>query len=725
MLNDQNNNILKTKTIPVTGMSCAACASSVESMAASTNGVKEARVNFATHQLWITYDTYKFSPDELKKNIQAAGYDIIWSEQADPFDIRRQEYVKLLHQTLVAFALAIPLMIVGMLWMHEHWAQWISALLATPLVFYSGRVFHLKSFKGLKTLTLGMDVLVSMSSLVAYFYSVIVLFINFQSNSHHSVHVYFEPAGMIIAFILLGKTLEERARYKASVSLRNLMQLQEPYAMLVKDNIHERVPVSLINCGDKILVPKGTNFPLDGVITEGVTTVDESMITGEFMPLDKKPGDRVFAGTRNQGSSVIIEVVHLVNETLLAVMVQRIQEAQGSKAPAQQLADKVSAVFVPIILLIAIFTWIGWMLWNGSFENAIYSMVAVLIISCPCAMGLATPVAIVAAIGNASRHGILVKNAAAFDRLSKVNYFVIDKTGTLTWGKPQVAEVIWKVDKPALEILYSMELHADHPLARAIVSYFKSSVSHPVTFSELTIIPGEGITSVYNGITYVAGKSTLFQPDAFQNIHSEIEKKGTVVYFGVPQRIFGWIIFEDQVKPEAREFIEQLHRKQIKVIMATGDQEITARNIAQRLGIHQVYAGLLPNEKATLIQSLQKQGAKVAMVGDGINDAESMARADVSIAMGNGSDVAQDVADITLIKNDLMKIVKAIDLSKKTTRIIRQNLFWAFGYNVASIPIAAGMFYPFTGWQLNPMIAAAAMAFSSISVVLNSLRLRS
>lgn len=724
MLNNRNEHLLQSKLVPVTGMSCAACASSVESMAAFTNGVKEARVNFATHQLWITYDANEFSADELKKNIQAAGYDIMWDEQADPFEIRRQEYFRLLRQTLVAFALAVPLMLVGMLWMHKGWAQWLSAVLATPLVFYSGWGFHTKAVKGLKNQTLGMDTLVSMSSLVAYAYSVIVLILNFQSNAHHSVHVYFEPAGMIIAFILLGKTLEERARYKASVSLRNLMQLQEPYAMLVKDGMHERVPVALIQKGDKIFVPAGTNFPLDGVIAEGITTVNESMITGEFMPMDKKTGDRVFAGTRNQGISVVIEVLHPVNETLLAGMVQRIQEAQGSKAPAQQLADKVSAVFVPIILVIALFTFLGWMLWDGSLDRAIYSTVAVLIIACPCAMGLATPVAVVAAIGNASRQGILVKNAEALDRLNKVDHLVIDKTGTLTWGQPQVAAVKWFVNHPHPEILYSMELHADHPLARAIVSYFKSTITQPVEFSEVVIHPGEGIQAVYKGITYVAGKSTLFQPEALRVIQDDSDVKGSVVYFGVPQQVFGWVIFEDQVKPEAVKFIQQLQQKQIAVVMATGDQEFVARTVAEHLGIKHVYAGLLPQQKAELIQSLQKQGAVVAMVGDGINDAESMAIADVSIAMGQGSDVARDVADITLIKNDLLKIVKAIDLSKKTTRIIRQNLFWAFGYNVAAIPIAAGVFYPITGWQLNPMIAAAAMAFSSISVVLNSLRLR-
>ncbi len=705
-------------------MSCAACASSVESTAISTNGVKEARVNFATHQLWITYDPNKFSADELKKNIQAAGYDIIWDEQVDPFEIRRQEYFRLLRQTLVAFALAVPLMLVGMLWMHEGWAQWLSAVLATPLVFYSGWIFHAKALKGLKHQTLGMDTLVSMSSLVAYTYSVIVLFLNIQSNTYHSVHVYFEPAGMIIAFILLGKTLEERARYKASVSLRNLIQLQEPYAMLVKEGMHERVPVALIQPGDKIFVSTGTNFPLDGVILEGTTLVDESMITGEYMPMDKKSGDRVFAGTRNQGVSVVIEVLHPINETLLAGMVQRIQEAQGTKAPAQQLADKVSAVFVPIIILIALVTFWGWMLWDGSLHRAIFSTVAVLIIACPCAMGLATPVAVVAAIGNASKNGVLVKNAEALDRLNKVDHIVMDKTGTLTLGQPQVAEVKWIVDNSYQEILYSMELHADHPLARAIVSHFNSNIKKTIEFSEVVILPGEGIKAVYNEITYVAGKSTLFQPEAFRVIQGELDAKGSVVYFGVPQQVFGWITFEDQVKPEAVEFIQQLHKKQITVVMATGDHEFEALSVAKHLGIKHVYAGLLPQQKAALIESLQKQGAVVAMVGDGINDAESMTMADVSIAMGHGSDVARDVADITLIKNNLLKIIKAIDLSKKTTHIIRQNLFWAFGYNVAAIPIAAGVFYPITGWQLNPMIAAAAMALSSISVVLNSLRLR-
>jgi Cu2+-exporting ATPase len=713
---------LKSRLLPITGMSCAACASSVESAALAVLGIHEARVNFATHQLWISYDPSVFSAEELKKNIQLAGYDVVWEEQADPFEIRRVEYVKLLRQTILAFVFAIPLMIIGMVWMHHIWTYWATALLATPLVFYSGRTFHVKAWKGLLNRTMGMDTLVSMSSLIAYIYSIIVLLV--YRDHHHSVHVYFEPAGMIIAFILLGKTLEERARYQASVSLRSLMQLQENEAIVLHNGKEQRIPVALINKGEQVLVPPMANFPLDGIICEGFTTVDESMLTGESMPVEKKTGDRVFSGTRNLTKAVTIEVLHPVHETLLASMIQRIQEAQGSKAPAQQLADKVSAIFVQVILVIAIITFSTWMLLDSSLDKAIYSTVAVLIIACPCAMGLATPVAVVAAVGTASRHGILVKNAQALDRLAKINFLIIDKTGTITAGKPVVKKVEGITDKFHQSIFYSMELHSDHPLAKAITDYLKPNVSQVVKLTDINILPGEGIKALYEGNTYVAGKSSLFNPDAMNVIPNVNQQNGAVIFFGTPNQVIGWLILQDQVKPEASECIAALKKQHIEVMMATGDHLQAALHIATQVGIDQVKADLLPHEKAKLVQSLQQKGNVVAMVGDGVNDAESMALADVSIAMGSGSDVARDVADITLIKSNLLKIPFAVQLSKKTTRIIHQNLFWAFGYNVAAIPLAAGVFYPITGWQLNPMIAAAAMAFSSVSVVLNSLRLR-
>jgi Cu2+-exporting ATPase len=609
-----------------------------------------------------------------------------------------------------------------MVWMHDTWAYWLTACLATPLVFYSGRTFHIKAWQGLLNRTLGMDTLVSMSSLVAYLYSLIVLLV--YHDHLHPVHVYFEPAGMIIAFILLGKTLEERARYQASVSLRSLMQLQENEAIVLRNGKEERIPVALVGKGELVLVPPMTNFPLDGVIREGYTAVNESILTGESMPVEKKTGDRVFSGTRNLTKSVIIEVLHPAHETLLASMVQRIQEAQSSKAPAQQLADKVSAIFVPVILVIAIITFSTWMLLDSSLDKAIYSTVAVLIIACPCAMGLATPVAVVAAVGTASRHGILVKNAQALDRLSRVNLLITDKTGTLTIGQPIVKTVEGLTNAFHRAIFYSMELHADHPLAIAITDYLKPNISQVLKLSEVNILPGEGIKALYEGNTYVAGKSSLFNPDAMNVIPNVNQQNGTVIFFGTPNEVFGYVILQDQVKPEASECIAKLKKHKIAVMMATGDHLQAALPIATQVGIEQVKAGLLPQEKAKLVQSMQKTGKVVAMVGDGVNDAESMALADVSIAMGNGSDVARDVADITLINSNLLNIPFAVQLSKKTTRIIQQNLFWAFGYNVAAIPLAAGVFYPITGWQLNPMIAAAAMAFSSVSVVINSLRLR-
>lgn len=721
MINNELNG-LKSRLVSVTGMSCAACASSVESIALNVSGVHAARVNFATHQLWISFDPTLFSIEELKKNIQQGGYDIIWEEQIDPFEIRRKEYYKLRNKTILAFVFAIPLMVVAMGWMHQIWSYYISGILATPIVFYSGFSFHKKALRSFINRSLGMDALVSLGSLVAYFYGIYVLIIHY--NHLHSQHVYFETAGMIIAFILLGKTLEEKARYQASVSLRRLMKLQDNYATVLKNGIPEQMPIALINPGDFVWVPPQKHFPLDGIIYEGYTTVNESILTGESMPVDKKIGDRVLSGTLNLTHAVTIQVLHSVQESLLATMVQRIQQTQAEKVPAQLLADKISSFFVPIILFIAFLTFTLWIFLDGSLDKAIYSTVAVLIIACPCAMGLATPIAVVTSVGTASKNGILVKNAQALERLANIDTLIFDKTGTITQGKPSIKKIEGIHDELHQSIFYSMELHAVHPLAKAIVEHFKPIVSRHLNLSDVKILPGEGIKATYQGNTYIAGKPTLFASSHSAYPKDWTEQKGAIIAFGSLNEIIGWVIIEDEIKPEAIKVISTLKQMNIQVLMATGDHQHAAYNVAEKVGIQQVEYGLLPSDKANLIQTLQQKEMVVAMVGDGVNDAESMALADVSIAMGDGSDVARDMADITLLHTDLQKILWIIQLSQKTHKIIRQNLFWALGYNVATIPLAAGVFYPFTGWQLNPMIAAAAMAFSSVSVVLNSLRLR-
>lgn len=716
-------NDLKSRLISVTGMSCAACASSVESIALNVTGVHEARVNFATHQLWISFDPTLFSIEELKKNIQQGGYDIIWDDQIDPFQIRRNEYVKLRDKTILAFVFAIPLMVVAMGWMHQTWSYYISAFLATPIVFYCGFSFHNKALRFFVNHSLGMDTLVSLGSLVAYFYSTYVLIIH--HNHLHSQHVYFESAGMIIAFILLGKTLEEKARYQAAVSLRQLLALQDNYAMVLKNGISERMPIALVNPGDFVWVPAATHFPLDGLIHEGYTTVNESILTGESMPVDKKIGDKVLSGTLNLTHAVTIQVSHSVHESLLATMVQRIQEAQAGKAPAQLLADKISSIFVPIILFIALVTFTLWILLNGSLDKAIYSTVAVLIIACPCAMGLATPIAVVTAVGTASKYGILIKNAQALERLAHIDTLIFDKTGTITQGKPRIKKIEGIQDELHQRIFYSMELQTEHPLAKAVVEHFKPIVSQHLNISDVKILPGEGIQATYQGNTYLAGKPSLFPSNHSTYPIDWAEQKEAIIVFGNLNEIIGWVILEDPIKPEAIKVISTLKQMNIQVLMATGDHQHAAYNVAEKVGIQQVEYALLPSDKANLIRTLQQKAKVIAMVGDGVNDAESMVLADVSIAMGDGADIARDMADITLLQTDLLKIPWIIQLSQKTHKIIRQNLFWAFGYNVAAIPLAAGVFYPFTGWQLNPMIAAAAMAFSSVSVVLNSLRLRS
>jgi Cu2+-exporting ATPase len=715
------------RTFPITGMSCSACAVSVEQVALKVNGVVAARVNLATHQLWIEFDESKLNVDELTSSIHHAGYEVlIVNHQVNPFDIRKQNYIRQRNKTLITFLLAIPLMIIGMVEMHSLWSKWITLILATPVVFIMGWSFHQHAFRSLLTFRLGMDALVSISSLTAYFYSFgIVLYESFFSDTFHSHHIYAESAAMIIAFILLGKTLEEKAKFQASVSLQNMMDLQVKKAVVLKDNEEIELPVEFIQPGDQVLVKEKSLIPVDGIVLREHLVVDESMLTGEAIPVNKKNKDKVYAGTMNLSASVVITASETGKKTLLAQMVKRIEMAQGTKAPVQQLVDKISSVFVPVILVISILTFTGWWLITANIEQAVYSTIAVLIIACPCAMGLATPTALVAGIGRAAEKGIIVRNAESLQRAHQIDTVIFDKTGTLTIGKPSVSEIKWLNEKTEskISLLYTMELHADHPVAYAIANYCKKLGAVRIPDLELETISGKGAKSNFENEDWFVGNASLFNPDLVKKVIDELSFNGNI-FFGTYDSIVAVIEVKDQLRNESKFIVEQLKKNKIEPVLASGDQLMTVKDIANQLNIEKYYASLLPHDKAQLIKNFQSENKKVAMVGDGVNDAESMAMADVSIAMGSGSDITIQVADITIISSDLRKISDALKISTLTMRVIQQNLFWAFIYNILAIPLAAGLFYPFTGWQLNPMIAAIAMTFSSITVVLNSLRLK-
>ncbi|RYF87561.1 MAG: copper-translocating P-type ATPase, partial [Chitinophagaceae bacterium] len=550
-------------------------------------------------------------------------------------------------------------------------------------------------------------------------------------------HVYFEAAAVVIAFILLGKMLEEKAKGNTSSAIKKLMGLQPKTVTVVHHGGHQmEMPIASVKVGDTLLVKPGEKIAVDGKVSTGTSYVDESMISGEPIPVEKKQGDKVFAGTINQKGSFQFTANKVGGDTVLAQIIKMVQEAQGSKAPVQKLVDKIAGIFVPIVILIAILSLIAWVVLGGdnSFTQGLLALVTVLVIACPCALGLATPTAIMAGVGKGAENGILIKDAESLELAKKVDAIILDKTGTITEGKPEVVSIKWKNgagEKELSDMLFSIEQLSEHPLAEAVVRYFKAKGVQTITLDHFESITGKGVKVAYNGNTYFLGSPSLL---AFENISIEpalqqaandwLAKAQTVVWLADRENALAAIAIADKIKQTSVEAVRALQQEGIDVYMLTGDNQFTAKAIAEQVGIQHYKAEVLPAHKAEFVKELQQQGKTVAMVGDGINDSNALAQADVSIAMGKGSDIAMDVAKMTIISSDLSKIPKAITLSRKTVATIKQNLFWAFIYNVIGIPIAAGVLYPFTGFLLNPMIAGAAMALSSVSVVTNSLRLK-
>jgi Cu2+-exporting ATPase len=728
------------RTFPVTGMTCASCVNSVQSMLMAQPGVVNAPVNLATNSVLVEYVPGVIDPQKMKEVVQSIGYDIIIEDTtdatADLERLQRERLMDLKRRLIYSAALSIPAMIIGMAFMDAPWVKWVSWALSTPVVLVFGRGFFINAWKQAKHRSANMDTLVALGTGVAYLFSVFnILYPSFWTSRGLEAHVYFEISSMIIAFILLGKYLEERAKAGTSSAIKKLMGLR-PNTVLreLADGRTESVAIAAVNVDDVLVVRPGESIAVDGEVVGGESYVDESMISGEPVPVIKTAGATLLAGTINQKGSLRMRAQKVGGATLLAQIVSTVQEAQGSKAPVQKLVDKVAGIFVPVVIVIAIFSAIAWWTLGGehAFTHGLMAMVTVLVIACPCALGLATPTAIMAGMGKGAENGILIKDAESLERAQKITAIVLDKTGTITEGRPEVVGTEGLEDHQAASILLAIESLSEHPLAEAVTKHLHAHGVHQrATLENFESITGKGVMAVADGTTWLVGNRRLMEengisiPPKYRNVEKSWQESAyTVIWLSGGGEVKAAVAIADKIKPSASEAIARMRESGIKVYMQTGDSRRTAQAVAKAVGIEDFRSEVLPKDKAAFVTGLQQQGHVVAMVGDGINDSEALAKADVSIAMGKGSDIAMDVARMTLISTDLNTIPRSIALSRRTVSLIRQNLFWAFIYNVLGIPIAAGVLYPFTGFLLDPMIAGAAMALSSVSVVTNSLRLK-
>jgi Cu2+-exporting ATPase len=729
------------KSFPVTGLNCASCAIHVEGELKAHKGVLSASVNYANSSALVEFEPGNTSEEELKSAVQSIGYDLLIEAEGEnnQEELKQSHYKKLVNNTIGATILALPVVVIGMFLMDIPYANWIMLVLATPVVGWFGRSFFINSFNQAKHGSANMDTLVALSTGISWLFS---SFNTIFPEIWHSrgIHppVYFEASAVVIAFILLGKVLEERAKSNTSSALKKLIGLQpKTVSVIQSDGSEIEISISQVRKKDQLLVKPGDKIPVDGEISSGSSFVDESTITGEFLAVEKGKGAKVFAGTLNQKGSFVITAEKVGGETILAQIIKMVQEAQGSKPPVQKLADKIAGIFVPVVMVIALVTFGIWMIFGGTdaLTHGLLAMVSVLVIACPCALGLATPTAIMVGIGKGAENGILIKDAESLEVAHLVTAIVLDKTGTISEGRPVVTDIRWNIpdnEQPALkQLLSTIESLSEHPLADAVVASLKIAPEARITPDHFESITGKGVKAVIQGKTFFVGNKRLLEDfgvkvsENFEVTFRQWEGEAkTVVCFAEGTGLLAIIAVADKIKESSGKAIADLHRQGIEVYMLTGDNFQTAAAVAAKVGLKNFKAEIMPAEKADFVKSLQKQGKIVAMVGDGINDSQALAQADVSIAMGKGSDIAMDVARMTIISSDLQIISKAMRLSKLTVNTIHQNLFWAFIYNLIGIPIAAGVLFPIWGFMLNPMIAGAAMALSSVSVVSNSLRLK-
>ncbi len=731
------------KSFPIKGMHCASCVRVTERALKKTPGVKDAVVNLATAKATVTYDKDNCTPEQMAESIAKTGYTLELEEKSDAAiqEEKKKELQTLRNKVIVSLGLgaiilwgSFPgLMNTAPAILHNFWVQ---LLLATPVQFWAGLEFYRATIPALKNRTANMDTLVALGTTVAYIYSAFVTFLpHVVMNLGIEAMPYFDVAVIVIGLILLGRYFEAKAKAGTSQAIKKLIGLQAKTARVVRDVKEIDLPIEQVVIGDIIRVRPGEKIPVDGEILEGESSIDESMITGESIPVDKAKGDTVVGATMNKSGSFTYKATKVGSDTMLAQIIKLVEEAQGSKAPIQRLADVVSSYFVPIVIMLALLTFGVWYIFGPqpAFLFAMLNTVAVLIIACPCAMGLATPTAIMVGTGKGAEHGILIRDAESLEIANKIKTVVFDKTGTLTKGKPEVTDIIPLNKNKKNEILKlaaSIEKGSEHSLAESIVKYADEQKVSTDSVTRFQAIAGHGVEGtignkkVFFGNRRLMDRERVDYKEVAEQI-SKLESEGkTVMMLTINGKLGGLVAVADTIKDTAKEGIVALKKMGIEVVMITGDNQRTANAIAKKLGIDRVLAEVLPDQKEAEVRKLQAEGKKVAMVGDGINDAPALAVADIGIAMGSGTDVAIEAADITLINKDLRSIASAITLSKKTMRTIKLNLFWAFGYNIILIPVAMGVLYPFFGLLLNPIFASVAMASSSISVVSNSLLLR-
>jgi Cu+-exporting ATPase len=746
---------VSTIDLPVSGMTCVGCAKSIETALNGTPGVLSSAVNFSQSQVVVSFETEAVNQETIKNAIRGAGFTVVEPTQGISLEeskrnLRRRESERQWTRLWVGLVLTIPLFVFSMgrdfgilgHWSHANWCNWIMLFMATPVQFYVGWDYYTSSLKSIRRGSANMDVLVSIGSTVAYVFSCIVTVALMNGSRDWGDHVYFETSATILTLILLGRIIETQANTKTGKAIASLLGQQAKTARMIRDDIEIDIPLALVHMGDTLLVRPGEKIPVDGVVIDGHSAVDESLISGESLPVTKSQGMAVVGSTVNREGLLTIRATRVGNESTLAQIIRQVERAQSTKAPIQQLADRISAVFVPAVLIVACITFCVWYFLVGDFTASVLRTIAVLIISCPCAMGLATPLAMMVGMGRGAQDGILFKSSEALQRLCETTHVVLDKTGTITEGKISVTQVIPLQDSSTQQILQlaaSVEKGSEHPIAAAIVQEAKDRHLLLHTVRNFEAIPGKGASGALQDSLVRVGTLRWFQqlgiPSPLPNAEGyasamSLEKQAsTVVWVAKGPSIQGAIAVSDTLKPSSNQAIHGLQRKGLTVLMITGDNVNTARSIAKQVGIDQVIAEALPEKKSEVIRNLQSTGKVVAMVGDGMNDAPALALADIGIAIGTGTDVAIESADVTLLRGDLASVGRAIRLSSLTMRNVKQNLFWAFGYNVLLIPIAAGALAwipqaPLMLRELHPILAALAMIASDLVIVLNALRLR-
>ncbi len=722
------------KELVISGMHCASCALKIENAVKKISGVNHANVNFATEKAVFDYDKNKISLEKILNAISGLGYGA--ADLTDFHDRKFEKAKELKHQEFLLYLsiiFSVPALIVGMFFMHDglfpiyhlNYGKYLLFLLATPVQFYVGWQFYKGTWNALKNKTSNMDTLIALGTSAAYFYSLFSIILDLGDQ-------YFEVSSVLITLVILGKVLEARAKGKTNYAIQKLMDLSPKFATVIRNKKEFKVSIGQLNINDVVIVKPGEKIATDGIIVEGYSSIDESMVTGESIPVEKKINENVIGGTINKHGAFKFKVTKVGRDTMLSQIIKLIEEAQGSKAPIQRFADIISSYFVPIVIIISILTFFIWYLFVGSsFSFSLIVAVAVVVIACPCALGLATPTAIMVGTGKGAENGILIKSGEALENANKINYIVFDKTGTITKGKPVVTDIFSLgnlFERDILVLAASVEKNSEHSLADAIVNFAKDKKFILKKVSGFKAIPGKGVKAKIGSKDIILGNISLIRDNkiTFNSADKldKLESEGkTVMLLAVNKKVAGFVAVADQVRETSKNAVEVMKNMGIKTYLITGDNEKTAKAIASQVGIENVFANVLPQDKVNYVKGLQSKG-KVAAVGDGINDGPMLAQADIGIAMSSGTDVAIESGNIVLMRNDVYDVVKAIKLSRKTLSKIKQNFFWALIYNILGIPIAAGVLYPFTGWLLSPIIAGGAMAFSSVSVVANSLLLR-